>query len=172
MYPYQTYNGAYSQYGNYPGYSPYSNRYYNSPYTSQPISSAVKVMQSAVVEFRPDGKLEWDHSLTVENDDHSALEQASDFWVDKNSIMIVNKTESELQSKVRFKNNESVSDTIKVMLKNPGDVVRDESNDEGGVRLWYNKTFYLWGYQTLKDPTAESASRVRDVFYIIKVDAN
>lgn len=170
MYSYQSYN-SYSPYGVYNPYSPFSSRYYNSPYNyGQPVTSAVKVIQSAVVVFRPDGRLEWDHSLRVDNEERNSLEQASDFWCDRNSIVIANKMQSEISMKVRFKNDESFSDTIKIMLKNPGDIVREETKEEGGVRFWYERTFYIWGYQTLKDPTAEN--RVRSVFYIVKVNAN
>lgn len=171
MHPYHTYNGYYSPYGGFSPYSPYTSRYYNSPYNNtQPLTSSVKVIQSAVVAFGPDGKLEWDHSLRVDNEERNALEQASDFLCDRNSILIMNKMESELTFKERFKNDESRSDTVKIILKNPADAVRDESDDSGGVRHWYNDTFYTWGYHTVKDPTADE--RLRNVFYIVKIDAN
>lgn len=171
MYPYQTYSGYYSPYGGYNSASPYSNRYYNPPYNSgQQVVTAVKVVESAVVVFRPDGKLDWDHSLRVDNDDRTALEQVSDFWCDKNSILLASKVESELSMRVRFKNDETSSDTVKIMLKNPGDEVRDESEGQGGVRYWYSNKLYTWGYQTLKDPAAQD--RVRNVFYIVKIDAD
>jgi hypothetical protein len=170
--PAQSYNGYYPTVsGGYNNYSPFNSRYYNSPYNyGQPISSSVRVVQSAVVAFRPDGRLEWDHSIKVDSKDRGVLEQASDFWCDKNRIVIATKLESDLSSKVRFKNDESQADTVSIMLKNPGDVVREEAEEEGGVRYWYGNKFYLWGYQTLKDPTAED--KVRSVFYIVKVDAN
>ena len=171
MYPYQSYNGYYSPYGGYSSGSPYSNRYYTPPYgTGQPVATSVKVIESTVVVFRPDGMLDWDHSIKVDNDDRAALEQASDFWCDKNSILLVTKLESDISTKVRFKNDESQSDTVKIMLKNPGDEVREESKDQGGVRYWYSNKLYTWGYHTLKDPSAED--RIRNVFYIVRVDAN
>jgi len=178
MYPYQSagygspYSNSYaSPFSSRGSYNPFSSRYYNSPYSyGQPVSSSIKVIQSTVVVFRPDGKLEWDHSARVDGTDRDVLEQVSDFWCDKNKIVIATKMESDLTSKARFKNDESVSDTTSILLKNPSDVVRDESHGEGGVRHWFSNTLYVWGYQTLKDPTAED--RIRNVFYIVKVDAN
>jgi len=177
MYPYQNnnyYNGYYNPYG-YNYFSPYSSRFYNSPYNygyGQPTTSSVKIMQSAVVVFNSDGKLDWDHSLKVENDERSALEQSSDFWSDKNRIVIANKLESELNVKVRYRNDEESSDTVPIMLKNQQEVLRDETRDEGGVRFWYGNKFYIWGYQTLRDPTLSILEdRNRTVFYLVKADA-
>ena len=49
----------------------------------------------------------------------------------------------------------------------PADDIRSEKDYEGGVRQWYNNTFYVWGYQTIRNVTKDD--RVRDVFYINKV---
>jgi hypothetical protein len=174
MYPYQNnYTGTYlSPYG-YNYFSPYSSRFYNSPYNyGQPVSSSVKILQSAVVVFNSEGKLD-DHSLKVDNEDRTALEQASDFWCDRNRIVIANKMESDLTTKVRYRNDEEVSDTLRIMLKNEQEILRDETRDEGGVRHWYDNKFYVWGYQTLRDPALSILEdRNRTVFYIVKLDAH
>jgi hypothetical protein len=175
MYPYQNnYTGTYMTPYGYNYFSPYSSRYYNSPYNyGQPASSSVRVLQSAVVVFNEDGKLDWDHSIKIDNEERAALEQASDFWCDKNRIVIANKMESELTTKVRYRNNEEASDTVRIMLKNEQEVLKDETKDEGGVRFWYGNKFFVWGYQTLKDPALNILEdRNRTVFYIVKVDAH
>jgi hypothetical protein len=177
-YPYQgTYNGYYPPYGGgYNYFSPYSSRFYNSPYNypyGSQATSSVKVLQSEVVVFNSDGKLDWDHSLKVENDDRSALEQSSDFWSDKNRIVIASKNESELAVKIRYRNNEQVSDNVGIILNNDQEVIRDETKDDGGVRFWYGNKFYIWGYQTLKDPALSILEdRNRKVFYLVKADAH
>lgn len=173
-YPYSGgYNGYYNPYGGLYGYSPFSSRYYNSPYNfyNQPVRSDFSMLSTSVLAFNPDGKLDWDHSLKVDDERKPALEQAADFWCDRNKIVIATKTESDLVVKARFKNNESASDTIKVLMKKPTDIVRDETEDEGGVRHWFGNKFYVWGYQTVKDPEMKFEDRTRSVFYIIKVDA-
>jgi hypothetical protein len=129
-------------------------------------------MQStSVLAFTPDGKLDWDHSLKADDTRKPSLEQAADFWSDQNKIVIATKSESDLIIKARFKNNEILSDTVQVLLKKPSEVVREETDGEGGVRHWYANKFYVWGYQTVKDPEMRFEDRNRSVFYLIKVDA-
>jgi hypothetical protein len=172
-YPYSGYGSQYySPYSMY-GYSPFSSRYYNSPYNfyNQATRSDFAMLSTSVLAFSPDGKLEWDHSLKADDQRKPALEQVSDFWCDKNKIVIATKSESDLVAKARFKNNESASDTVQVLLKKPTEIVRDETTGEGGVRHWYGNKFYVWGYQTVKDPEMRFENRSRDVFYLIKVDA-
>jgi hypothetical protein len=172
-YPYSGYYSPYySPYGMY-GYSPFASRYYNSPYNfyNQAARSDFLMQSTSVLAFSPDGKLEWDHSLKADDDRKPALEQVADFWCDKNKIVIATKSESDLVVKARFKNNESASDTVQVLLKKPTEIVRDETNGEGGVRHWYGNKFYVWGYQTVKDPEMRFEDRNRSVFYLIKVDA-
>jgi hypothetical protein len=170
--PYPYYNGYYQPYGGM-GYSPFASRYYNSPYNyyNQPIHNDISMLSTSVLAFNADGKLDWDHSLKIDDERKPALEQAGDFWSDKNKIVIATKSESEIVVKARFKNNETAGDTVKVLMKKPTDVVREETDEEGGVRHWYGNKFYVWGYQTVKDPEMKFEDRTRSVFYIIKVDA-
>jgi hypothetical protein len=166
------YNPYYSPYGMY-GYSPFASRYYNSPYNfyNQAARSDFLMQSTSVLAFSPDGKLEWDHSLKADDERKPALEQLADFWCDKNKIVIATKSESDLVVKARFKNDEAASDTVQVLLKKPTEIVREETNGEGGVRHWYGNKFYVWGYQTVKDPEMRFEDRTRSVFYLIKVDA-
>jgi hypothetical protein len=169
--PYQNSYPYYgSPYGLYP-FSPFASRYYNSPYSysSPSQSSEVRVLESAVVSISPSGKWEWDHSLPVEDKRKTSLEQASDFWSDRNKIVLAYKHESELHVKARYKNDETQSDTLKIMVKNPNDVVRNESKEDEGVRHWFGDYFYVWGYQSLKDPTIVNDDRNRSVFYLVKL---
>lgn len=167
-YPYQ----PYAPYGMY-GYSPYSSRFYNSPYNFNPqqMSVSVNIISSSVVAFGSDGRLEWDHSLKLKDMQRQALEQSSDFWSDANKIVISNKKESELFIKTRLKNEEVGGDTLHVLQRNPNDIVRDETEEDGGVRHWFNNKLYIWGYQTVRDPEGSYEDRTRSVFYLIKADA-
>jgi len=172
-YPYSGYGPYYSPFGSMYGYSPYSSRFYNSPYNfyNQPLHNDFSMLSSSVLAFNPDGKLDWDHSLKAEDDRRPTLEQVADFWCDKNKIVIATKDESELIVKARFKNNEISADTVKILLKKPTEVVKEDTDGEGGVRHWYGNKFYVWGYQTIKDPEMRFEDRTRSVFYLIKVDA-
>ncbi len=170
-YPYAGgYGPGYSPYGYYP-YSPFSSRYYNSPYTysNQPVSVDYSILSTSVVAFSADGRLDWDHSLKVDDHRRPTLEQAADFWCNKNKIVIAAKDESELVVKSRFKNNESSGDTLKVITRRPNETIRDETKDDGGVRHWYGNRFYVWGYQSVRDPEAKD-DKNRSVFYLIKAN--
>jgi hypothetical protein len=169
------YTGGYNGYYNPSmfGYSPFSSRYYNSPYNiyNTAAHSDISMLSTSVLAFNPDGKLDWDHSLKVDDERKPQLEQAADFWCNRNKIVIATKSESDLVVKARFKNNEIATDTVKILMKKPTDIVRDETEDEGGVRHWYGNKFYVWGYQDVRDPEMKFEDRNRSVFYIIKVDA-
>jgi hypothetical protein len=173
-YPYAGYGPYYSYtpFGFY-GYSPYSSRYYNSPYSfyNQPTRNDFSMLSTSVLAFNPDGKLDWDHSLKADDQRKPQLEQVADFWCDNNKIVIATKSESDLIVKTRFKNNEYYADTLQVLLKKPTEVVREETDGEGGVRHWYSNKFFVWGYQTVKDPEMRFDERTRSVFYLVKVDA-
>lgn len=174
-YPYNYGYGSpyYSPFGGYYGYSPYASRFYNSPYSfyNQPLHSDFSMQSTSVLAFSPDGKLEWDHSLETDDTRRPQLEQTADFWSDKNKIVIATKLESDLIVKARFKNDEISSDTVHILLKKPTEVVREETNGEGGVRHWFDNKFYVWGYQTVKDPEMRFEDRTRSVFYLVKVNA-
>jgi hypothetical protein len=78
------------------------------------------------------------------------------------------KKESELKIKSVVLPEDSVAEaTEKIKTNDPVDDIRSEKDYEGGVKQWYNNTFYVWGYQTIRNVTKED--RVRDVFYINKV---
>jgi hypothetical protein len=78
------------------------------------------------------------------------------------------KKESDLILNIHEKNDLSTLDTVKVELKNPTEKIKFESIDDGGIRGWYNNTFYTWGFCTLKD-SEKSSNPTRNVFYINKV---
>jgi hypothetical protein len=69
---------------------------------------------------------------------------------------------------ISVKGEEMVENTAKVQTNDPVDEIRSEKEYEGGARQWFGNTFYVWGYQTLRNNTKED--RVRDVFYINKVE--
>jgi hypothetical protein len=173
-YPYSggsAYQGYYNPYFSPYGYSPYSQRYYNSPFNyNQQTPNNVMLLSTSVVAFNPDGRLDWDHSLKVNDERRAALEQGADFWCDRNKIVIATKSESDLVVKARFKNNEYTGDTLKVLMNKPTETVKDETDDDGGVRHWYQNKMYVWGYHTVKDPQRVE-DRTRSVFYIIKINA-
>jgi hypothetical protein len=56
----------------------------------------------------------------------------------------------------------------KIMTKYPEDEIRSDRNFEDGIKHWTGNTFYVWGYQTVRNVT-HSDDRNREVFFINKV---
>jgi hypothetical protein len=54
--------------------------------------------------------------------------------------------------------------TQKVKMKSPMDVIRSESKDTR-IRHWYDKSFYMYGYQTVR----HEDGKTDDIFYINRV---
>jgi len=171
------YNPYYSPYGMnpyyYPGgyYYPGMGRMYR-PYSYSSNTKNVdeiKAIESVVVSFDPTGKVQWDHSFKISDVKMSGIEQVSDFYLGDDKLYFLYKKESELKLKSVVLSSDSVTETTAKMLVNdPVDEIRSEKETEGSVRYWTGNSFYVWGYQTVRNVT--KADRVRDVFYIIKVE--
>lgn len=161
------------------GYSPYFPGYYYPgmsrlyrpyPYTTNSKSAdEIKSNESVIVAFDANGNVMWDQSFKLEDVKLASVEQASDFCLVRNKLSILYKKESELKIKsIALQSDESQEITEKIKTNDPVDEIRSEKDYEGGVRQWYNNTFYVWGYQTIRNVTKED--RVREVFYINKVE--
>jgi hypothetical protein len=153
-----------------PGYYP-GMRMYRAPYmygSNVKNSDQIKTYSSAVLAFDSKGKLLWDYSLKLDDMTSAALEQEADFHYDGETLTILYKKESELILK-RFsiESDQSQENKIKVTVTDPLDEIRHETEQEGGILHWEGNSFYMWGYQTIRNTTKED--KVRDIFYINKV---
>lgn len=163
------YNRYYSPYGYYPGYG----RYYSPPYSynNQRSVEEIKTSESIVAAFNSSGKLLWDQSLTIDDVKQSNLEQVSDFHYFDSKVVILYKLESELKSKrIVLDSNEAEAFSDKIQTNDPGEEIRSERENEGGVRYWFDDSFYVWGYHTIRN--INSKEKTRDVFYINKIKVN
>ncbi|HEX5170913.1 MAG TPA: hypothetical protein VFW11_17180 [Cyclobacteriaceae bacterium] len=165
------YNPYYSPYGwYYPGYGRLYSRPYSYGYNSR-TNDEIKTFESVVVSFDEKGKVQWDYSENLEEVKRSSMEQVSDFNFTNNKLVFLHKKESELKIKsVVVNSDESEEMTEKIRTYYPEDEIRSEKEGEGGSMYWYNNSFYVWGYQTIRNNTQEE--RVRDVFYINKIEIN
>lgn len=164
-----SYNPYYSPYGwYYPGFGRLYSRPYSYGYNSRSVDE-IKTYESVLVSFDAKGKVQWDYSLPLDEIKQSSLEQVSDFNLVNNQIVFVYKKESNIKVKiVSLDNNDSEEVTEKVKTNSPQDEIRSEKEGEGGTVHWYGNAFYVWGYQTIRNNTAQE--KVRDVFYINKVE--
>jgi hypothetical protein len=168
-YPYY-YNPYYSPYGwYYPSYGRLYARPYSYGYNSR--NDEIKTYESVVISFDHQGQVQWDSSLELDHIKQSSLDQVADFHYLNGQVVFIYKDESELRAKwIDLDNPDAEFITQKIKLTNSADETRSEKEDEGGVLYWYGNSFYVWGYQTIRNPTLED--RVRDVFYINKIEVN
>ncbi len=169
------YNPYFSPYG----YSPYWNGFYYPamsrmyrPHLYGPnsrSSNEIKTLETVVILLDEKGEVKWDQSFKLDEVRLPALEQVGDFAIVGDTVYIIYKKESDIHVKSAALLGESISEeSYKVKTLEEQDVVRSEKEMEGGIRHWYGKSFYVWGYQTIRNATRED--RVRDVFYINRVD--
>lgn len=177
MYPYGYSPYYYNPYGFYPygGFSSMPNRYYTpyytSPYgTSSSPSAEYEMVNASVCFFDTHGKLVADHSFKFKDIKLSSKEQASDFIVHNELTTMMYKGKKEISVKVTESDGSTVKEeNIIPDLKNPNETVRSETQDDSSIRAWYDRYFYVYGYQVLKNNVKRET---HDVFYInkIKVD--
>lgn len=174
-YPYWNnyYNPYMTGYGYYPyGFNSPMNRYYTSPYNNNIQNGDTRVVETVVTLFNHQGRLIWDHSLKLNEIRFGALEQAGDFVLGKDKVTIAYKKDEDINVKSRFISDDTVEDdTVKIRLLDEADILRHEARDEGGLRSWYGRSFYVWGYESVRNKeTAEDP--VRYVFYINEIKAD
>jgi hypothetical protein len=129
----------------------------------------IKPIQMVVVSFEGSGSILWDYSVKLKDIKTNIIEQVADFQIDTDSIRFLYKKESELRIKsINLDDSESVEKTYKIKLRDMIDELRMERSQEGSVKHWYDKSFYVWGYQTIRN-RAKGEFKTREVFYINKI---
>jgi hypothetical protein len=152
----------------YPGMSRMYRPYQYGPPNSR-ATDETKSLQTVVVALDENGNVKWDQSLKLDDIRTPSLQQVGDFAIHDNTLQIIYKKESELKVKSVVLSTSEVSEkTEKVKTSNEMDVIRSEKDTESGVRQWFGKSFYVWGYQTIRNTNKED--KVRDVFYINRID--
>jgi hypothetical protein len=172
--------------------SPYSNPYYANPYSyynpfwpgyypgmrmyrpyaygnNVKNSDEIKTHASVLVAFDAKGRRVWDQSFKLDEVKKPALEQVADYYYTESAVYFIYKKESELFIKTINTNDGSAKEhTEKIKLNDPIEEIRSDREYEDGVRYWTGNSFYVWGYQTIRNIQLKD-ERIRDVFYINKV---
>jgi len=129
----------------------------------------IKTQATVLLSFNAKGELQWDQSLKLDEVEKPGLEQVSDFLYTTSSLYFLYKKESEIKVKIiSLKEGYGEEFTHKIKLSDDSDEIRDEKKEEGGLKHWVDNTFYVWGYQTIRNQERRN-DRVRDVFYVNKV---
>lgn len=171
------YNSPYStpNYYNPYYYNPYGSGYYPGmrmyrPYYGNNVKNAdeIKTYSSVLVAFDATGKPRWDQSIKLDEIKRPSLDQVADYYYANPNVYFVYKKESDLMVKtIAISDGSAEEVTEKIMLKEPHEEIRNEKEEEGGVRHWVGNSFYIWGYQTVRNAQNKD-DRNRDVFYINK----
>ena len=113
----------------------------------------IKLYETVAVAFDPQGNMIWDQSIMLDDIKRPALEQVGDFYTDTDNLHFIYKKESELKIKsISLGEGTATEATEKIKLKEASDEIRSEKELEEGVRHWVGNTFYVWGYQTIRNP--------------------
>ncbi len=164
---YNPYSNGYSP----TGASPFSNRSYSAPYPyNPPRNPSVEMIQTMVMQFGGRGQVEKDVSMKLDDIRQPGLEQVGDFLVAGDSVFMTYKKEGEIfyQNASGDPEEKSSIKQAKVKLLSPYDALKNEDEDTGGVRFWYDQHFFVWGFQTIKNSTIEG-NQTRHVFYVNKI---
>jgi len=159
-------------------YSPYtspSNRSsgYDNPFYNEPMvrNTEVKMIQSVLLKFNkptgtPDG-------LTMKFEDvkRNALDQTGDFFLVGDSVIMAYKYKNEIiyQRESGDPMIRPVPEKITVSMLHPTDAFRDEEEESGGIRFWYGRHGYAWGYRKVRGIVNEE-DESRYVFYVNRLD--
>jgi hypothetical protein len=155
---------------NYP-YSPYSSRFYNNPYLYQPttVVADVRMLQAFVVGYDFKGRRIWDYTIPMNDLKSYTRDQVSDFAVASGIPHFLFKEENELKFSNHATDTAQTAEAkaIPIRLNNAYEESRPADDEEGLVRKWYNKHFYVWGVVNVRDKRPSVPNR--RVFFINKV---
>ncbi|GIV37593.1 MAG: hypothetical protein KatS3mg032_1972 [Cyclobacteriaceae bacterium] len=165
-YPYPPFAGFYPYNPLY--YPPIYNRWYNPfyPVDSSREQDNVKVIRSVVLAFNHEGNLLWDYSFILDDIRLAAVEQMSDFCMSNQNLYILYKKKSNLHiKKVNLQNQNATEEVIPLQLSDEEDELRNEKDRDEYVRYWKDRTFYVWGIQSIRNKS-RTGDTFRQVFYI------
>lgn len=172
----------------YPYGSPSWNYYYGSPFGSpsnpyrpsgydsptqpdQLRNNDVRMIQSLVLRYRspeatPDGV-----TLKYEDVRRPMLDQTGDFALRGDSALLAYKYKTEVvylpESDDPLSRPESRKAPVRLLKEN--DVLKEEDEEAGGLRQWYGRHFYTWGYRRVRT-TVNDEAESRYVFYVNRLD--
>lgn len=162
--------------------SPYMSNYRLNPYTYnryRPVYADrydtrefvnIDYHESMVISLNENGEILWDQALVLNKVESDELEQIADINVHNGVIALAYKDEEVFKYKIVDGKETIKGDTaVNIMLSQTSDIHRNEDDDEGGVRYWYDGVYYLWGYQSIKREL-EGKNEKLYVFYINKLE--
>lgn len=172
----------------YPYGSPSYNYYYGSPLGSPanpyrpsgydaPINqdqlrnNDVRMIESLVLRFRSPTSLPDGIALKYEDVRRPILDQTGDFALRGDSVVLAYKYKTDIiylpESNDPLSRPESGKTSVRLLRDN--DVLKEEDEDAGGLRHWYGRHAYAWGYRRVR-ATVNDEAETRYVFYVNRLD--
>jgi hypothetical protein len=165
----------------YPKYSSTSN---NSPYSSAfgnggaPMRNlnnyigflGYKYTHAVVVAFDKVGKVKWDNSFEINDVLSQSLDKFVKISIEEDRVVLLYIYEGIIRSKI-VSGNEILEGKAfdNVKLKFASDELKDSETEVEGLENWYDKTFYAYGIQNIRNLKDENVKMNRRIFYINKI---
>ena len=121
-----------------------------------------------VVGFDSSGKVLWDNSFEINDVEQFNLDPVINVSIEDEKVALLYLYDGEIRSKI-IEDNEVIEGepNQEIQLRNETDEVKNTTNEYGGMDLWYDKYFYAFGIQKLKNKNLNLPDR--EVFFINKV---
>lgn len=129
-------------------------------------NSNVEYFESILMLIDKNGKLLNDMSLPTPGVESLTLDRLSATHVTDSGASILYKDENNIKYKIfDTEYNEMYDSLQQIDLFTEGSTSIKMTDNEGRIEYWYNKYFFVWGYQRIE----EASERKRTVFFINKI---
>lgn len=138
--------------------------------TSDRVFEGYQYTHAVIIGFDKNGKLLWDNSFEITDILSFDLKQFVQVSINKDEIALIYVYDNNIRSKL-ISGNEVVSDKAltPIIPLYVGDRVVDESTIVSGLESWYDREFYVYGTQKIKNLSTSGVELNREVFFINKV---
>ncbi len=164
----EAYYPRYSSYSGYDRFGAYTygrnNTYFN------PNFLGYKYTHAVVMTFDRTGKLLWDNSFEINDVTSYDLQQFVHVSTSGDEVALLYNYENVIRSKI-IKSDEIIEGKTfnDIRLTFDEDEVKINDKEVGGLAVWYDKTFYTYGIQEIKNLKEGGVRLNRNVFFINKV---
>ena len=120
--------------------------------------------------FNKKGKVLWDNSFEINDVTSFSLDQYVNASIEEKRVILLYLYENVIRSKLINEDEILEGKTFDdIKMKFEDDVAKNNDYEIGGLSLWYDKFFYAYGVQRIKNLKDREAKLSRKVFYINKI---
>ncbi len=139
------------------------------PYRNDMIFDGYQYTHAVVIGFTKNGKLLWDNSFEINDIKSFHLEQFVKIHPEENRIVLLYLFQNVIRSKIIDGDKVLEGKTDEELKTQSKDsLIEIENTELAKLEYWYNKNFYVWGVQNVKNLSPQKADP-RKVFFITKV---